>query len=81
MNEATRIRTELLAQHYIQQLPSIQNLLLHIEAKGRSPNTIRAYEQNLKALAQWNNDLQKTKIATNLLFLFNTTKKGKPSTR
>jgi integrase len=60
MNEATRIRTELPAQQYIQQLPSIQNLLLHLEAKGRSPNTIRAYEQNLKALAQ-RADLQNPK--------------------
>jgi len=44
------IRTELPAQ-YIQQLPSIQNLLLHLEGKGRSQNTRLAYEKNLKALA------------------------------
>ena len=44
------IRAELPAQ-YIQQLPSIQNLLLHLEGKGRSENTRIAYEKNLKALA------------------------------
>ena len=44
------IRAELPAQ-YIQQLPSIQNLLLHLEGKGRSENTRTAYEKNLKALA------------------------------
>jgi hypothetical protein len=27
------IRTELPAQHYLQQLPKIQSLLLHLEAK------------------------------------------------
>ena len=47
----TAIRAELPAQHYIQQLPSIQNLLLHLEGKGRAPNTVIAYEKNLKALA------------------------------
>ena len=46
------IRAELLAHpQYIQQLPSIQNLLLHLERKGRSENTRIAYEKNLKALA------------------------------
>jgi hypothetical protein len=48
------IRTELLAHssvRYIQQLSSIQNLLLHLEGKGRSENTRIAYEMNLKALA------------------------------
>jgi len=47
------IRAELLAQpQYIQQLPKIQALLLRLEGKGRSPNTLTAYEKNLKALAQ-----------------------------
>jgi integrase len=32
-------------------LPSIENLLLHLERKGRSKNTILAYQKNLKALA------------------------------
>jgi len=46
------IRAELLAHpQYIQQLPNIQNLLLHLERKGRSENTRIAYEKNLKALA------------------------------
>ena len=48
------IRAELLAPssaEYIQQLPSIQNLLSHLERKGRSENTRIAYEKNLKALA------------------------------
>jgi integrase len=44
------IRAELPAQ-YVQQLPSIENLLLHLEGKGRSENTRTAYEKNLKALA------------------------------
>ena len=44
------IRTELPAR-YIQQLPRIQSLLLHLEGKGRSENTRIAYEKNLKALA------------------------------
>jgi len=44
------IRAELPAQ-YIQQLPTIQNLLSHLEGKGRSPNTVRMYEKSLKALA------------------------------
>jgi hypothetical protein len=44
----TSIRAELLAHpQYIQQLPRI----LHLEGKGRSPNTITAYAKALKALA------------------------------
>ncbi len=51
--ETSCIRTELLAQSkQLQQLTSIQTLLLHLERKGKSPRTIRAYEQNLKALAE-----------------------------
>jgi hypothetical protein len=45
------IRTELPAQHDLQQLPTIQNLLLHLERKGRSKRTITAYEKSLKAIA------------------------------
>jgi integrase len=46
------IRAELLAQpQYIQQLPSIENLLLYLEGKGRKPATILAYKKNLEALA------------------------------
>ena len=45
------IRAELLAPQYIQQLLSIEILLLHLEGKGRSPNTITAYAKALKALA------------------------------
>jgi len=45
-----RIRPELPAQ-VIQQLPSIQNLLLHLEGKGRKPATILAYKKNLEILA------------------------------
>ena len=48
----TSIRAELLAHpQYIQQLPRIQSLLLHLEGKGRSPRTTEAYEKNLIALA------------------------------
>jgi integrase len=36
---------------YIQQLPAIEKLLLHLEGKGRSPRTILAYKKSLKALA------------------------------
>jgi hypothetical protein len=54
LNKANRIRTELLALESIQlqSITNIQTLLLHLEGKGKSPRTIRAYEQNLKALAQ-----------------------------
>jgi integrase len=52
------IRTELPAQ-YAQQIPNIAKLLLYLERKGKAKNTIRAYEQNLKALAQ-RADLQKS---------------------
>lgn len=53
MTKTTRIRTELLAQQpQLQQIANIQTLLLHLEAKGKAPSTIRAYEQNLKALSQ-----------------------------
>ena len=45
------IRTELPVQ-YLQQLPRIQSLLLHLEGKGRSKRTITAYEKNLMALAK-----------------------------
>ena len=45
------IRPELPAQQYIQQLPSIQNLLLHLEGKRRKPATLQAVEKGLKALA------------------------------
>ena len=48
-----RIRAELHAQtERLKQIPNIQTLLLFLERKGRKPNTLRAYEQNLKALAQ-----------------------------
>jgi hypothetical protein len=51
LQETNRIRAELLAPQYVQQLPSIQNLLNYLERKGRSPRTIEAYQDNLKALA------------------------------
>jgi len=50
LQETQCIRAELPAQ-YIQQLPSIEKLLLHLEGKGRSKNTVEAYKKNLKALA------------------------------
>jgi hypothetical protein len=46
------IRPELPAQPFLNQLPKIQSLLLHLERKGRSKRTILAYEKKLKALAQ-----------------------------
>ena len=49
----TSIRAELLAHpQYIQQLPRIQGLLLHLEGKGRSPRTIKSYEKNQVVLAK-----------------------------
>jgi integrase len=57
----TSIRAELLAHpQYIQQLPRIQGLLLHLEGKGGSPRTTKAYEKNLIALAK-RADLNDTK--------------------
>jgi integrase len=44
------IRPELPVQ-YIQQLPSIQTLLTHLEGKGRKPATLEAIQKGLKALA------------------------------
>ena len=48
------IRTELLAHSalFTQQIPAIQKLLLNLERKGRSPRTVRFYEQCLKGLAK-----------------------------
>jgi Holliday junction resolvase RusA-like endonuclease len=40
---------------YVEQLPSIENFLTHLEGKGRLPNTITAYEKNLQLLAQTTN--------------------------
>ncbi len=37
--------------NYTRQIASIENLLLHLEGKGRSPRTITAYAKALKALA------------------------------
>jgi len=71
------IRAELPAQ-YIQQLPSIQNLLLHLEGKGRSENTRTAYEKNLKALAI-RTDLKDTK-AVELIIARYKKKNGRPIT-
>jgi len=68
------IRPELPAQ-YIQQLPNIENLLLHLEGKGRSENTRTAYEKNLKALAI-RADLKDTK-AVELAIARYKKKKGK----
>jgi hypothetical protein len=59
MEEKVSIRPELPVQ-YIQQLPRIQSLLLHLEGKGRSPRTIKAYEKNLMVLAK-RADLSDTK--------------------
>lgn len=47
---AKEIRPELPVQ-YVQQIPTIQALLLHLEGKGRSPNTIAVYQSALKALS------------------------------
>jgi integrase len=71
------IRAELPAQ-YIQQLPSIENLLLHLEGKGRSENTRTAYEKNLKALAI-RADLKDTK-AVELVIARYKKKNGRPIT-
>ena len=71
------IRAELPAQ-YIQQLPSIENLLLHLEGKGRSENTRTAYEKNLKALAI-RADLKDTK-AVELAIARYKKKNGRPIT-
>ena len=48
------IRTELLAHSalFTQQIPAMQKLLLNLERKGRSPRTVRFYEQCLKGLAK-----------------------------
>jgi len=71
------IRAELPAQ-YIQQLPTIQNLLIHLEGKGRSPNTITAYEKALKALAI-RADLKDTK-AVEIQIARYKKKNGRPAT-
>ena len=71
------IRAELPAL-YIQQLPSIENLLLHLEGKGRSENTRTAYEKNLKALAI-RADLKDTK-AVELVIARYKKKNGRPIT-
>ena len=71
------IRPELPA-HYIQQLPSIENLLLHLEGKGRSRNTLTAYEKNLKALAK-RTDLKNTQ-AVELAIARYKKKDGRPIT-
>jgi len=71
------IRPELPAQ-YIQQLPNIQNFLLHLEGKGRSKNTRTAYEKNLKALAL-KTDLKDTK-AVELIIARYKKKNGQPIT-
>jgi integrase len=71
------IRTELPVQ-YLQQLPKIQSLLLHLEGKGRSPNTLTAYEKNLKALAI-RADLSDTK-AVELTIARYKKKNGRPIT-
>jgi integrase len=77
MSNDSVIRPELPAQ-YIQQLPSIQNLLLHLEGKGRSENTRTAYEKNLKALAI-RADLKDTK-AVELTIARYKKKNGRPIT-
>jgi len=71
------IRAELPAQ-YIQQLPTIQNLLLYLEGKGKAPNTVTAYEKNLKALALRTN-LKDTK-AVELTIARYKKKNGRPIT-
>jgi integrase len=73
------IRTELPAQQYIQQLPKIQALLLYLEGKGRSPNTLRAYEMNLKALAQ-RADLNNTQQVELAIARYKKVKDGRPCT-
>ena len=61
MSKDSYIRTELPVQTVqLQQIANIQTLLLNLEGKGKAPNTIRAYEQNLKALSQ-RADLQNPK--------------------
>jgi integrase len=78
------IRAELPAQcvklpaQYIQQLPSIQTLLTHLEGKGRSPNTRLAYQKGLKALAL-RADLKDTK-AVELAIARYKKKDGRPAT-
>jgi len=75
----TSIRAELLAHpQYIQQLPRIQGLLLHLEGKGRSPRTTKAYEKNLRALAK-RADLNDTK-AVELTIARYKKKDGRPIT-
>jgi integrase len=71
------IRTELPA-HYIEQIPKIQSLLLHLEGKGRSENTRTAYEKNLKALSI-RADLNDTK-AVELAIARYKKKNGRPAT-
>jgi len=50
MNKERFIRTELPVQA-LQQFPSIQSLLIHLEGKGKAPNTRLAIQKALKALA------------------------------
>jgi len=48
MNDDSVIRTELPAHNtsnLTEQIPSIQNLLLHLEGKGRKPATLEAIEK------------------------------------
>ena len=71
------IRAELPAQ-YIQQLPNIENLLLHLEGKGRSQSTRTAYEKNLKALAI-RADLKDTKVVELVIARYKK-KNGRPIT-
>ena len=78
LSKDDRIRAELLAPQYVQQLPSIQNLLNYLERKGRSPRTIEAYQDNLKALAI-RADLKDTK-AVELAIARYKKKNGRPAT-
>ena len=52
--EANRgsIRTELLAQQDINTAIKIEKLLLYLEGKGQSENTVLAYSKNLFILAR-----------------------------
>lgn len=72
------IRAELLAHQLTEQIPKIQALLLHLEGKGRRPNTLTAYEKDLKALAQRTN-LNDTK-AVELTIARYKKKNGRPIT-
>jgi integrase len=71
------IRTELPVQ-YIKELPNIENLLSHLEGKGRKPATLQATEKGLKALAL-RADLKDTK-AVELAIARYIKKNGRPAT-